>query len=123
MHLVTWPLLALIDRLLSLEANWDSYGALPVKRSAARRAFLFLVQAAEHDFIQPAIVPTNRGGLQFEWHFPDYDFEVRASPDGSAIEFFEETSADTLEGRLEDDPGMFEAALTRLLERQRTLTG
>jgi hypothetical protein len=108
-----------IDGLLRLEADWDSYGALPIRFEAASRAVALLIQAAEREVSQPAIVPTNRGGLQLEWHYSDYDLEVQVGPDGTWVELLEATPAEATDARIEDDPELFEAALVRL-ERQRT---
>ena len=65
------------DSLLDLKAGWDSYGAKPINPSAvaAAKNFLRMVQ----------VVPTNKGGVQFEWHCYGVDVEVEFGPDGRIV--------------------------------------
>ncbi len=65
-----------LTHLLDLPANWDSYGAVPIRIDVAKQ-----VARAIRDFMSlgvpaPQIVPTADGGLQLEWHQPDRYLEV-----------------------------------------------
>lgn len=64
--------------LCNLPDNWDSYGAKAVDRGIAHCAVQILQEIARPGISAPAIVPTNRGNLQFEWHEHgiDLEFEV-----------------------------------------------
>ena len=61
------------ERLLALEANWNSYGALPIAPSAVATVEQF------------ATVPTNHGGINLEIHRNGYDIEIEIGPDGKIV--------------------------------------
>lgn len=65
---------AVIDRLLALPEDWDSYGASRITKEAAAT-----VNALR-------IVPINTGGLQIELHAGKMDsrmnIEIEVGPDG-----------------------------------------
>lgn len=65
-----------IGMLLDLPDNWDSYGAKAPRTSIAYRAVDILQEIALPGIPQPAIVPTPRGNIQFEWHEQGVDLEL-----------------------------------------------
>ncbi|MBI3817453.1 MAG: hypothetical protein HY286_02090 [Planctomycetes bacterium] len=85
------PVFAQVEKLAQLEANWDSYGALPLSEKAAMLAIRLLANVLSRDSIPPAVIPTNLGGLQLEWHRVGCDFEIKLSPDGKTGYFFEDS--------------------------------
>lgn len=88
-HLLTW-----ISELGDLEENWDSYGACPVRPECAVTAVRFLLRFVDRDTPAPSVVPTNRGGIQLEWHRAGADLEVRIESPGRMEVFFEDERAD-----------------------------
>lgn len=72
------PAIQRISYLLDLPENWDSYGAKRIDQKTAYYAVQILQQIARPGVPAPAIVPTVRGYLQFEWHANgvDLEFEV-----------------------------------------------
>lgn len=70
------PILEQICKLGELRENWDSYGGRPVNPYCAEAAISLLLLVLERDTPAPAVVPTNRGGLQIEWHRGGMDVEV-----------------------------------------------
>jgi len=48
----------------------------------------------------PSVVPTGRGGVQFEWHKKGSHVEVYVSPDGTADVSFEDDLGSEWEGPL-----------------------
>ena len=79
-----------LNELLSLPVNWDGAGAVPVQLPAASAALRLMLQFMSDDRQFPAIVPTNTGGLQLEWHRRGVDLELRIEPNGRASYFFED---------------------------------
>lgn len=68
-----------LNNLLSLEENWDSYGASPISTCAmgVLERFLYRLKREVPDAYNKAqIVPTNRGGAQVEWHDRGRSLEI-----------------------------------------------
>jgi hypothetical protein len=76
-----WLMRALksIAGLLSLQPNWDSYGASPIDPKRAGFALSILTQLMGDQTPPPTIVPTVSGGIQLEWHMKGIDLEVEVS--------------------------------------------
>ena len=66
----------------TLPEGWDSYGANSIERHAIDSAIELLRRIVQHDTPQPAVVPTNRGGIQIEWHTRGVDLETEITPHG-----------------------------------------
>ena len=66
----------------TLPEGWDSYGAKSIERHAIDSAIELLRRMIQHDTPQPAVVPTNRGGIQIEWHTRGVDLEIEITPHG-----------------------------------------
>lgn len=62
--------------LLYLGPNWDSYGAHPIDRVHVFAALDLLLLVMQDDTPAPTVVPTNRGGVQLEWHARGIDLEI-----------------------------------------------
>jgi len=73
---------ARIEHLLTLEENWDSYGAAPIRRDLAEEALATLLEIAPPGTPAPQVFATPRGGLQFEWHLERFYLEVEPKGDG-----------------------------------------
>ena len=59
-----------LDRLASLERNWDAEGADPIEPAiigAARELISALPRHLKRPLLIPAVVPMCKGNLQFEW--------------------------------------------------------
>ena len=65
-----------------LEPNWDSYGAAEIAWSALTFARTWLDAFRTDGVAAPSVIPTNRGGLQFEWHHNGWDVECEIGPEG-----------------------------------------
>lgn len=76
-----------LDCLARLLDGWDSYGApaIDARAIAAVRRFLRY---------RWAIVPSNDGGIQLEWHGGDVDIELEFGPDGRPMHLFAERASD-----------------------------
>ena len=70
------PTAKALCELLALPADWDSYGALPVKPSRVFAALELLLGIMGDDSPKPSVVPTSRGGVQLEWHMGGIDLEI-----------------------------------------------
>ena len=83
-------LLAKISELGNLEEGWDSYGARPVDPQCAVAAVEFLLYVLDASLPKPSIVPTNRGGIQLEWHRAGADLEIEIESPTRLHVFFED---------------------------------
>lgn len=66
----------------TLPEGWDSYGAKPIEPHVIDSTIELLHRIVQHDTPKPAVVPTNRGGLQIEWHTQRVDLEIEVTPHG-----------------------------------------
>lgn len=64
--------------VLTLPANWDSYGAGPINRPIVDLDFVKRNLAASHP--APRVVPLSSGGRQLEWHRKGIDLEIVFEP-------------------------------------------
>jgi hypothetical protein len=65
-----------VCQLGDLAQDWDSYGARPIDPHCARAAIEVILAVLGPSTASPAIIPTNRGGIQLEWHRGGVDLEV-----------------------------------------------
>ena len=65
-----------LAELLMLPPGWDSYGALAVDPTHVEAALRVLCLVMREDTPKPSIGPTNRGGVQVEWHERGIDLEL-----------------------------------------------
>ena len=93
-----------IGQLGELKANWDSYGAHPVDPSCALAAIQLVLSYLGPSIPTPAIVPTNQGGIQLEWHRRRVDLEVAiVSPVQFIVTLEDEATGEELETVLTTD--------------------
>lgn len=83
-----------INELLSLEADWDTYGAAPISLEHVVTGLQLLQVHVDADSAIPAIVPTASRGLQFEWETGHGVVEARAGDDGVHI-YVEDDTGET----------------------------
>lgn len=89
---------ARFQHLLALKADWDSYGAPPLREDAVDSAFDLLMQLAQPSTPPPEVVPMVSGGVQFEWHRQGVDLEVEVHSRFRFEVFYEDTATgDTVE--------------------------
>ena len=70
------PTAQAMDELLALEPDWDSYGALTVDPWHVYTMLQVLALVMRDDTPVPSVCPTNRGGVQVEWHERGIDLEI-----------------------------------------------
>ncbi len=78
--------IAKLNEFLTLEENWDSYGAEKIDVNSTIFVFEMLTELIKIDITEPFIFPSNDGGIQMEWHKADVDFEIKINPDRN-VEF------------------------------------
>jgi len=83
-----------INELLNLPENWDSYGAEQINAETAAKALQVLEELADWNTPDPSVVPTNRGGVQIEWHARGIDFEIEFDPSGEIRFCFENAACE-----------------------------
>ena len=65
-----------LEGLLQLPDNWDRCGAPRIDIDIAKGVMSLLSSVMRDDTPAPSVVPTTRGGIQFEWHTRGIDLEV-----------------------------------------------
>jgi CheY-like chemotaxis protein len=92
------------DLILSLEEDWDSYGAPPIQPAIVEKALRVLAAVTTPEVRCPSLVPTRRGGVQIEWHTSTADMEIEFIAADEA-EFELETAEGTSEwvGKLDKE--------------------
>lgn len=111
------PTAAVLEELLWLDSNWDSYGALPVDVDQAFTVLELLGRVMNNDTPHPQLVPTNRGGVQVEWHRSGIDVEIETLMPGRLSVSYEDSNRDEeseWEQDLADDWTRLSRALARL---------
>jgi len=70
----------LLDKIATLERNWDAQGAYPVNPliiETARELISSLPHRLKNNTnAMPAVVPMRKGNLQFEWHDGQRTLEI-----------------------------------------------
>lgn len=79
-------LYAKVNSLLSLERDWDSYGAERISADSALNALWLLLQVMDTKTPMPSIVPVANGDVQIEWHTGGVDLEVDVHDDSYGID-------------------------------------
>lgn len=102
-----------IGELLNLKAGWDTYDAQPIDRDTAQAALRFVWEQAPSIAVAPWIVPTPRGGLQFEWHAEAIDVELEFVP-GAEPSLCVEDANDEYEGPFQGQEDLWARVLAQL---------
>jgi hypothetical protein len=77
-----WRLVADANALLRLPQGWNSHNAAPVPPDAAATALDIVVRALLTGAPYPHITPLSSGGLQIEWHEPQFEIEATVDREG-----------------------------------------
>lgn len=101
---------------LWLEPNWDSYGALPIDPQQAMAALELLRRIMRNDTPSPQLVPTNRGGIQVEWHRSAIDIEIETLGHGRFLVSYEDANR-AEEDEWEQDQGFDWTRISDVLAR------
>ena len=70
------PTVWALAELLHLEQDWDTYGGSRIDPRCVVAALEMAFGTFDDDTPIPSVVPTSRGGVQFEWHTGGADLEV-----------------------------------------------
>ncbi|MBI2960196.1 MAG: hypothetical protein HYY28_07785 [Betaproteobacteria bacterium] len=108
-----------IDRLLRLPENWNSYGAPRIRHDTAMFAIVVLENIMIPGTPLPSVVPTTQGGIQFEWHENDIDFEIDViEPYHCEFTFHDErNNTPPVEGELDNELIALEEPISLLTQR------
>jgi hypothetical protein len=115
--LLAWFMLiaSKLVELLKLPPNWDSYGARPIDPIHVRAALQVLLRIMGDETPMPFVVPTNRGGIQMEWHVHGLDLEIETvSAQRIRVSFEDEMSSEEWEADLGTAVERLTAYLLRL---------
>ena len=79
-----------IYSIMSLNDNWDSYGADSISYSVAKATDDLLINIMQQETPPPQVVPSANGGIQLEWHDFGIDFEILVTSMSHAFVTFED---------------------------------
>ncbi len=101
-----------LTELSMLQADWDSYGALPISDRAVDRARRFLFELVQEfpeagDISPYTVAPLPHGGVQLEWRGPQKALEIEIDAAGRFSSLLVE---DHETGRTYDERGRVSAA-------------
>ena len=82
------PLMQGFVDLLTLPADWDSYGAGAIDQNIVRYAMTFASGLLGPSSPAPRVVPLSSGGVQLEWHRQGIDLEVVFDRDDEPFFFY-----------------------------------
>jgi len=112
------PAVQALNELLSLPANWDSYGARPIDPKIAIFSLQLLAEMMSPTIPAPLVIPTNRGGVQLEWHTRGIDLEIEIQQPGRISACYEDhRSGDEWEEELTSDLTRLSDTLLELSRR------
>ncbi len=113
LHVNSWeefhrlrPVIERCISLLELKAGWDSYGARAPKISLFEAGLQLITRLVGEGAPTPHVVPTNRGGLQFEWALAGRELEIEVLGTNRFDVVYEDDEADdSFEGEVLGDLG------------------
>ena len=101
--------------ILALPPGWDSYGAPAIDANAITQASKVLQSVTEPNTPAPYVLPTPRGGVQFEWHTKEIDLEIEVSPGNEVYFLLNDIKGEKeYEGELASHQGLVRDAISRL---------
>ena len=71
----TSAIVSRLCELLALNEGWDGYQGQPLKHETGMFALQILNDVMSGSTPIPQAVPVATGGVQFEWHEPEYEIE------------------------------------------------
>lgn len=110
------PTVEKLAQLLSLGANWDSYGARPIDPQLPLAALQLLASVMRNSSPPPDVVPTSRGTIQLEWHRDGVDLETDVRLPGVYRVCFE-SSTDSWERELNGDASIVAAIIAQISDQ------
>jgi len=105
-----------LETIEQLPVGWNSYDAAQIDPEVVEFVKGFAAKYLGSGVMRPQVVPTNRGGVQLEWHTPSKDLEIRFDSPGVGVFFYEDTDRAT---ELENE---IPAGLDQLVEILREFT-
>jgi len=113
------PTIRSLGDLLRLPPDWDSYGGAPVDPRCVAAALNFALETLGDQTPAPAVVPTSRGGIQFEWHTRGIDMEIEFVSPTRIYSLFEDSATGTSwERDVSSDLHPLTAAISKLSPRR-----
>lgn len=113
------PTVQSLGKLLDLPPNWDSYGSPRIESNYINAALQLANQVMREDTPAPSVVPTSRGGIQFEWHMRGIDLEIEFLTPTQVCGLYEDRrTGDSWEADLTFDLKRLVDAIAKLTSRQ-----
>ena len=108
-------ILGALQDLLLLEPDWDTYGGSSIDPACVVASLCWAIEILHDNTPAPSVVPTSRGGVQFEWHVADIDLEIEFLSSVRVVGLFEDlTSGDAWEKDISYDWSPAVEAISRL---------
>jgi hypothetical protein len=84
-----------VQEFLRLPKGWDTYKGAPLQLDTGTFALQLLYDVMTPRTPVPLVAPTPAGGIQFEWHQPDFELELCvAAPYDCELSYRDRTAGD-----------------------------
>lgn len=112
-----WRVFGSFQQMSALPPGWDSYGAQPLTKTAVLRSVNLIDILLSETALEPTVVPTRDGGVQFEWHRRGIDLEVKVPPTGPmSFLFVDANTGEEYDGEGDVDRRVVQDALARMAQ-------
>lgn len=101
--------------LRTLEVGWDGHKAPAISEEILASAWMWLRMLSRSVQYPPSVVPTNTGGIAFEWHRSGMDLEIELLPGGEHYVSYEDTEGNEIEGPIAANIDAVAKALASLI--------
>jgi hypothetical protein len=109
-----------VQEFLRLPRGWDSYNGSPLKLDTGMFALQLLYDVMTPRTPVPLVAPTSAGGIQFEWHQPDFELELCvAAPYDCELSYRDRTTGDEDAFALATDFSLLTRMMKKLQSVQR----
>ncbi len=88
--------------ILQLKPGWDSYGALKPRADLVLAGLYLVAELLRGGAPAPSVVPTAKGGVQFEWYREGRELEIEVlSKDRLMLAYEDESNGDFFEDEVD----------------------
>lgn len=105
-----------LERLVSLDADWDAEGGRPPSAGVVAKSLDLLSDFMGDNTRVPSVVPTPRGGLSLEWHTARESLEVEVPETGPTTVYYrhKDTGEEWDDSNLSEVRGHLRSILERM---------
>jgi len=92
-----------LQEFLSLEPNWDSYGAEPIDEDITKKTLELILLITEENTPEPFVAPVPSGGIDIEWNKQARLLSIKVRKDEIRYLLFNRDGTPNQKGQIPDD--------------------